>query len=81
MLGKNLFGLDIGLPLHRLRERVRECIEGNSVDAVLVPATNRRGQSIDCRVSFSPLGGGNGDARGAILFMEDGSHDDGKERA
>jgi two-component system CheB/CheR fusion protein len=70
--GQNFLNLDIGLPVERLRGAVRACIAGETdVAATMVPATNRRGKSVTCKVTVSPLSGLDRDIRGVILLMEE----------
>jgi two-component system CheB/CheR fusion protein len=74
--GKHLLNLDIGLPLERLRPLLRNCLsDGASTQALTLDAINRRGKTIRCEVTCTPLTGSEG-LRGAILVMEDSS--DGK---
>ena len=69
--GKHLLNLDIGLPLDRLRPVLRTCLgNGSESQMLLVDAVNRRGKSIRCQVTCTPLKDGDG-VRGAILHMED----------
>ena len=53
--GKNLFSLDFGLPIERLRTELLAVLSG-SVDHALasLPAVNRRGAALTCRVSLYP---------------------------
>jgi two-component system CheB/CheR fusion protein len=77
--GSNFLGLDIGLPVSELRQSVRDAISGDGHNQELVlPATNRRGRSIDCRVSVAPLRQGDKSVHGVILLMEE-IDSDGKE--
>jgi two-component system CheB/CheR fusion protein len=70
--GQNFLNLDIGLPVERLRGAVRACIAGESdVAATTVPATNRRGKSVTCKVTVSPLAGADKEVRGVILLVEE----------
>lgn len=70
--GKNLLNLDIGLPVERLKQPVRDCLAGeNEVKEVTISATNRRGRSIQCRVMCTPLSSQTDGIRGAILLVED----------
>jgi len=70
--GQNFLNLDIGLPVERLRGPVRACIAGESdVAETALMATNRRGKSLNCKVTVSPLVGINNAIRGAILLMEE----------
>jgi hypothetical protein len=45
-------------------------LAGESADGVTLDAVNRRGRSVRCKVNLSPLTGRDGEARGAIMFME-----------
>jgi two-component system, chemotaxis family, CheB/CheR fusion protein len=69
--GQHFMNLDIGLPVEQLMAALRSTVStGEAPAPVTVEATNRRGRSITCRVSLSPLVGDGGSPRGAILFME-----------
>jgi two-component system CheB/CheR fusion protein len=71
-IGHNLLGLDIGLPVERLKQPIRDCLNGNRIFTELaMEATNRRGRSINCRVTCSPLLGAQRNIRGVIVMMED----------
>ncbi len=69
--GESIFNLDIGLPVEQLQEPMRACMGGqtNCQDQIL-PAVNRRGQSIQCRISYNPLLGFDQKRLGIILLME-----------
>ncbi len=70
--GESLLGLDIGLPVEQLREPIRRCLSGQVGPAELVlRATNRRGRTIDCRISCNPLMGVDQERQGVILLMEE----------
>jgi two-component system, chemotaxis family, CheB/CheR fusion protein len=70
--GKHLLNLDIGLPLERIRPLLRNCIGGDSENQpIMVDAVNRRGKSIRCQVTCTPLMDGGNGIRGAILLMEE----------
>jgi two-component system CheB/CheR fusion protein len=72
--GQHLLNLDIGLPLAEVRPALRGCLSGEIDHAeMILPAVNRRGKSIQCHVSCTPLIGIAQDIRGAILLMEDGT--------
>jgi two-component system, chemotaxis family, CheB/CheR fusion protein len=72
--GKHLLNLDIGLPLEQIRPLLRTCMSGESESQVLtLDAVNRRGKTIRCRVTCTPLVSAGDGARGAILLMEDSS--------
>jgi two-component system CheB/CheR fusion protein len=68
--GKNFLDLDIGLPVAHLRSPIRKVFAGEQQQRVTLPALNRRGRQIECRVSAAALGGDD-DVRGVILMMED----------
>jgi two-component system CheB/CheR fusion protein len=70
--GRHLLNLDIGLPLDRLRGVIRACMNGESeTEQVTLEAVNRRGKTIQCEVTCTPLRGESTDMRGAILIMEE----------
>jgi len=69
--GRHLLNLDIGLPLDQIRPVIRRCVQGESEsESVTVDSVNRRGKSIRCKVTCTPLRGP-AEHRGAILLMED----------
>ena len=69
--GQPFLGLDIGLPVEQLRGPVLECLEGgSSARDVQVTGVNRRGRSIGCQVTCTPLGNGHR-PQGVILLMEE----------
>ncbi len=55
VLGQSFFTLDIGLPVAELRQPVTDCLEDTAVQQVLLTATNRRGRTLRCHVTCSPL--------------------------
>ena len=69
--GRNILHLDIGLPVELLLGTIRRCLDGTSnYDDLTVPAHNRRGQAVDCRVVCTPLSMGES-VDGVILVMEE----------
>jgi two-component system, chemotaxis family, CheB/CheR fusion protein len=71
---QSLLNLDIGLPVEQLRTPVRTVLSGRSeFQEVILKATNRRGKTIQCRVTCSPLAGAERDTQGVILLMEEWS--------
>jgi two-component system CheB/CheR fusion protein len=71
VVGRHLFNLDIGLPVEQLRTPIRRVIAGTADDeAVVVPATNRRGRTVECHVGITPLRNADGGVHGAILMMQ-----------
>ena len=70
--GEHLMALDIGLPVDKLKQYIRATLNGSSErEEVVLEATNRRGRSFQCRVTFLPLGSKADDGRaGVIMTME-----------
>jgi two-component system, chemotaxis family, CheB/CheR fusion protein len=79
VLGRSLLGLDIGLPVDDLAGPVRRVLTGSLPSSMVeLPAHNRRGQPIVCRVHCTPQQGADGAAHGLVLLMEtvgDGGRD------
>jgi two-component system, chemotaxis family, CheB/CheR fusion protein len=71
VLGQHLLNLDIGLPVAKLRDPIRASVATGTPDELVLEALNRRGRTIVCRVTISPLRGAKGDLRGAIVLMDD----------
>jgi two-component system CheB/CheR fusion protein len=70
--GQSFLGLDIGLPVDRLREPIRRCLSGTEKNQEMVlEAVNRRGRTIQCRVSINPLLDLQQEHRGVILLIEE----------
>jgi two-component system CheB/CheR fusion protein len=70
--GKHLLNLDIGLPVERLRPALRTCLnDGGERSMLTLDAVNRRGKTIRCEITCTPLRGPDDEIRGAILLMED----------
>jgi two-component system CheB/CheR fusion protein len=72
--GTNFLNLDIGLPVDQLRQPIRNALSraDGPVQEMVVPATNRRGRNVQCRVVFSPLvSRDEPDAAGVIVLMEE----------
>lgn len=62
------FALDIGLPTSQLRDAVTQCLtKRERTGPVHAESVNRRGRSITCSVSCSPL---DRQADGVVLLME-----------
>ena len=66
---QTILNLDIGLPVERLAEPLRRCLTGE-VEGMEIEAINRRGQTIQCCLSFYPLIDPQKDRIGVILLME-----------
>jgi two-component system CheB/CheR fusion protein len=72
--GASLLNLDIGLPVAELRQPVRKALAetDGAVQELVLPATNRRGRAIECRVACAPLVGRDTNApQGVIVIMEE----------
>lgn len=71
--GVSFFNLDIGLPVDQLRSPIRNCLSGESStqEDILLNATNRRGRTIQCRVTYSLMLGSSQERLGVILLMEE----------
>lgn len=68
---EHLLSLDIGLPLDKLRAKIRDMLSGKSTrEEVVLDATNRRGEPFQCRLTLLPLGGTDGNTSGVIMMME-----------
>jgi two-component system, chemotaxis family, CheB/CheR fusion protein len=70
--GRLLADLDIGLPVRDFEPPIREILSGarQSYDTS-VSATNRRGRTINCHVTASPLLAEDHALTGVILLMEE----------
>ena len=69
----HFFSLDIGLPLEQIAPAIRACLAG-TIDnhEALLPARNRRGRAILCKISILPLVGREGERpRGVIVLMDE----------
>jgi two-component system CheB/CheR fusion protein len=75
--GKDILGLDIGLPLEELRGPLRAATatDAESTDLVL-EAVNRRGRTFSCEVRVMPLFSASRGLFGAIVLMRDLSASD-----
>jgi two-component system CheB/CheR fusion protein len=68
---KNVFGLDIGLPIEQLRHPIRVCLSGETeLVNTDVKATNRRGKPVECKVTCTPLISKN-QVQGVILMVDE----------
>ena len=68
---RHFLNLDIGLPVQQLTQPIRQCLTNDGTPTITVDAINRRGKSIKCQVTCTPLPGPEKEARGAILLMEE----------
>jgi two-component system CheB/CheR fusion protein len=75
-VGQHILNLDSGLPGEQLRPLIRKVISDGSAQAeIIIDAVNRRGRSVELRITATPLLAGSGEPEGALLLMErnDGS--------
>ena len=71
-LGQPFTRLDVGLPIEPLLGPIRRCLEGaTQAQEMLLKAKNRRGQSIECFVSCTPLLDEQKNSPGVLLLMGD----------
>ena len=69
----HFFGLDIGLPLPEIAHAIKACLAG-TIDRheSILPARNRRGRAIACKITIFPLVGREKDRpRGVIVLMDE----------
>lgn len=55
VLGKNVFNLDIGLPVDELREPLRRLVAAEGYETRALEALNRRGRRVRLRVELTSL--------------------------
>jgi two-component system CheB/CheR fusion protein len=68
--GQRFLNLDIGLPVDQVHPALRQAMSAdNGSHSTVVKATNRRGKSIRCRVTCSPLVGADKLVRGTIVVV------------
>jgi two-component system CheB/CheR fusion protein len=69
--GEFFLGLDIGLPVDRLKHTLRAALDGRGErEELTLQATNRRGRPITCSVTILPMGGLE-EPSGVILLMQE----------
>jgi two-component system, chemotaxis family, CheB/CheR fusion protein len=71
VFGENLLNLDIGLPVDKLVQSIRTCLQGSGAQSASVEATNRRGRLIKCEVGCAPLVAIDRSIRGVIVLVSD----------
>ena len=72
VIGKSLFDLDIGLPVKEAQRRIRGFLtDQEGAGDVVMTATNRRGKTIQCRVTYSLRLDPEGKRQGVVLMMEE----------
>lgn len=72
VLGQHFMNLDIGLPVEQLRQPIRNCLTGDTrIAEISVTTVNRRGKSIECKVTCTSLIGRLDEIRGVIISIEE----------
>jgi two-component system, chemotaxis family, CheB/CheR fusion protein len=74
--GKHILGLDVGLPIERLKQPMRACLtdgDGDGHTSLTLEAINRRGRPIQCQITTTPLRTRSKTVHGVILVIEDGA--------
>lgn len=70
--GKHLLNLDIGLPVDKLKAPIRQSLSSDGKgQEIVLEAVNRRGKSIQVKVTCTPLIGLGRNIQGVILTMEE----------
>ncbi len=71
VLGRNLFSLDIGLPIEKIKRPIMDILNhGNDVEEVTLDAVNRRGRKMAVKVRASRLTNRDQEVAGAIVIIE-----------
>jgi len=72
VVGSQFLTLDIGLPVADLAPSIRTVINGEqpTIEKTL-PSLTRRGRTIDCLVSVTPLRAADGGTTGVIILMDE----------
>jgi two-component system CheB/CheR fusion protein len=72
--GQHFLNLDIGLPIEQVRPTLKAAMSGqDGTKSTMITATNRRGRTVSCRVSCSPLVDNDKNLRGMIVLVVDQS--------
>jgi two-component system CheB/CheR fusion protein len=70
-VGQHFLNIDIGLSTEQLRPAIRSVLSGNASQEVsLQAAINRRGRTVEMRITCTPLSSATAGVTGAILIME-----------
>ena len=70
--GQHFLNLDIGLPIHQVLPAIRAAMSGeNGTQSTTIEAVNRRGRTVTCRVTCSPLLDDDKTPRGVIVVVVD----------
>jgi two-component system CheB/CheR fusion protein len=72
VLGQHFLNLDIGLPVEQVRPALRAAMsDENGTRSTVIQATNRRGRTVTCRVTCTPLLDSDKTLRGVIVVVAD----------
>jgi two-component system CheB/CheR fusion protein len=71
VVGQPFMALDIGLPVDELALPIRRCLTGETENHRVLEALTRRGRTIACRVSCSPVRAPSGNGQGVVVLMEE----------
>jgi two-component system CheB/CheR fusion protein len=71
VVGRSMLSLDIGLDVGALADPIRACLRTGESTVLVVPAVNRRGRTIECRVRLAPLLGQDDEQQGVVIVVED----------
>jgi two-component system CheB/CheR fusion protein len=70
--GQHFLNLDIGLPIEQVRPALKAAMSGEEgTQSTMIEATNRRGRTVTCRVTCSPLLDNDKHLRGVIVLVVD----------
>jgi two-component system CheB/CheR fusion protein len=70
--GQHFLNLDIGLPIEQVRPTLKAAMSGEEgTQSTMIEATNRRGRTVTCRVTCSPLLDSDKNLRGVIVLVVD----------
>jgi two-component system CheB/CheR fusion protein len=67
--GEHLLNLDIGIAADQLRDPIHTVLAGEPQDELVIRGHNRRGQPVECSITFDPLAGPHDTVQGVILVM------------
>jgi two-component system, chemotaxis family, CheB/CheR fusion protein len=72
VLGQHFVNLDIGLPVDQVQPALRAAMsDENGTRSTVIQATNRRGRTVTCRVTCTPLLDSDKTLRGVIVVVAD----------
>jgi len=75
VVGVQFLTLDIDLTVAQLAQTLRSVMNGEqNLMEKTIPALTRRGRTIDCLVSVTPLHSSDGNTAGAVILMDEAGH-------